>query len=132
MKKTTLVFVMILLAIAGMVTYYLYGGLNMDIQELLMFSGLILVLVFAAVIGIRRIKSLRNKQPAEDERSKSIMKRAASAAYYISLYSWLALMFLGDTTSMDISTFIGIGIMLMAVEFALSWVYYNYFSKPGV
>lgn len=131
MKKVILVFVLIIFVIAGMVTYYLYGGMDMDMQEVLMFAGLVLVVAFAFIFGIRRIRSLRNKQPVEDERSKGIMKRAASTAYYVSLYSWLALMIFSDKTSMEMSTFIGMGIMLMAVELALAWVYFNYFAKPS-
>ena len=129
MKKVILIFVMILLVIAGMVTYYFYGGMKLNVNELLMGVGLVFVLGFAAILGVRRIRSFRRSEPLEDELSKRVMKRAAATAYYISLYTWLAMMFFSDKVKMDISSFIGVGIMIMALIFALSWVYHNFFSK---
>ena len=91
--------------------------------------GILLVLAFAVFLGIRRFRSIKKSQPPEDEMLKNVLKRAAGTAYYLSLYSWLAMMYFSDKIEMEISSFIGLGIIIMAVEFALSWVYYNFFGK---
>lgn len=129
MKKTIFIFLVIILVIGGMVTWYFYGKVEFNLQEILMLAGVLLVVAFAFVIGVRRIQSLKKSQPPEDELSKGILKRASGTAYHLSLYTWLALMFLSDETKMELQSYIGIGIMLMAVEFALAWVYHNYFVK---
>lgn len=129
MKKAILIFVMILLVAGGMAVYFVYAGASYDPKEILMIGGVVLVLLFAAFVGVQRIRNVRKSQPAEDELSRQIMKRAAGTSYYLSLYSWLALMFFSDKTKMEISSFIGLGILIMAIEFALSWVYFNFFAR---
>lgn len=129
MKKAIFVFIIAGLVIAAMLLWYFSGGFNVNWQEISMLAGLVLVISFAVILGVRRIRSIRNNQPAEDEMSKGVVKQAASTTFYISLYSWLALMFFSDKSEMETSTQMGIGIMLMAVEFALAWVYFNFFGK---
>ena len=129
MRKAILLFVVIFAVLGGMLVWFIFGDGFHDPKELLMLGGVALVLVFAAVLGIRRIQSVRKSQPPEDELSKSILKRSAGTAYHLSLYTWLALMFFSDDTQMEMSSYIGLGIMLMAVEFALAWVYHNYIAR---
>ena len=129
MKKAILIFVIVALVLTAMGVYFFFGEFEISVQDIGMVAGLILVITFAVILGIRRVRSLRKSQPAEDELSKVVLKRAASTAYYDSLYSWLALMFFSDKTEMEVSSLIGVGIMLMAVEFALAWLYFNFFGK---
>lgn len=129
MRKAIFIFATVALVIGGMVTYYIYGDFEMNKQELVMLIGLVLVISFAILLAVRRIRSIKKNQPPEDELSKVVLKRASSAAFYISLYSWIAVMFLSEKVEMEVSTLIGAGIMLMAVEFALAWVYFNFFGK---
>ena len=129
MKKSLLIFMLVAFVIAGMVMYYLYAGATFNVQELFMVSGLVLVILFAMILAVRRIRSLRKNQPAEDELSRSVMKRAAGTSYYLALYSWLVLMYLSDRIDMDNSTLIGLGILIMAVEFAIAWIWHNYFGR---
>lgn len=129
MRKAILIFVLVATVLGGMATWFFLSEGEFYWQEIGMMTGLILVLAFAIILGIRRIRSVRKNQPPEDELSKNVMKRAASTAYYISLYSWLALMMFSDNFDLEVSTLIGIGIMFMAVEFALAWIYFSYFSK---
>jgi len=129
MRKVLLLFVLIL-TVAGTFALWLTSGEGfIDPKEMTMMGGLALIIVFAVFLGIRRIKSLRRSEPPEDEMSKRILKRTAATSYYLSLYTWLALMFFSDTTELEISSFIGLGILIMAIEFALAWVYHTYFAK---
>ncbi len=126
-----MIFVLVGIILAGLGVWLVLGEFEINLPEMGMMGGLILVITFAIILGIRRVRSVRNNQPAEDELSKVVLKRAASTAYYISLYSWLALMVFSDSIKLEVSTLIGVGIMLMAVEFALAWVYFNFFGKTN-
>lgn len=129
MKKAIVIFILVGTVLAGMAVWFFNGGFEINVQEIGMLAALILVITFAVILGIRRVRSVKKNQPAEDELSKGVLKRAASTSYYISLYSWLALMLFSDKIDMEVSSLIGLGIMLMAVEFALAWVYFNFFGK---
>ncbi len=126
--KTKTLFVLL---VAGVVTlslgawlYYSQAG-SFELMDVLQI-GIILILVsFALILGIRRLKSERRGEPAEDEYSKKVMQKAAATAYYISLYLWLALVFFNDKFSLETESLIGNGIIGMAILFALCWVYYK-------
>lgn len=128
MKKAIVIFILIFTVLAGIVVWFFNAGGFPEPKELLMLGGVVLLLGFSALIGVRRIRSVKKSQPAEDELSKGILRRAAGSAYYLSIYSWFILLYFSDNTEMQMHSFIGLGIMIMAVEFALAWVYHNYFS----
>jgi len=54
------------------------------------------------------------------------MRKASSLAYYISLYLWLLIMFLSDKLNYETHTIIGMGILGMAVVFAVCWLIVNF------
>jgi hypothetical protein len=83
--------------------------------------GLVLV-GFAIYKGISRARSAARKEPAEDELSKSILLKASSLSYYISIYLWLFIMYISDKVKWETHTLIGAGILGMAVIFSLSWL----------
>ncbi len=87
------------------------------------------VLAFAIVVVFRRLKSAKQKLPAEDEMSKRILQRSTATAYHLSLYMWLAFMFFEERIELERSTLIGAGILGMAIIYALSWVYHSYIRK---
>ena len=111
MRKAIFIFVIAGIVLAGVTAWFFLGEFEIFWQEAGMIFGLVMVISFAVALGIRRIRSIRKNQPPEDELSKVVLKRASSTAYYVSLYSWLALMILSDTLEMDVSTLIGMGIM---------------------
>ena len=128
MRKAILTFVVIILVLAGLTTYFMHNP-EINIEHIFTLSGMVLVLAFAFIVGWRRFRSIRKDQPSEDEFSKRILNRSASTSYYISLYTWLALMLLSDRIDIPVSSQFGLGILVMAVIFALSWFYYNYTGK---
>ena len=87
------------------------------------------VLAFAIVVVFRRLKSAKQNLPAEDEMSKSILRRGAATSYYVSMYMWLAFMFFEERIALERSTLIGAGILGMALIYALSWVYHMYIKR---
>jgi hypothetical protein len=120
---------MVVLAVALIVSlfYWLvfYPG-RMDLQEILMIGGLVLVVGFALFLAFRRLSDAKNKTPGEDEMSKKIMRRGAATAYYLSLYLWLVIMMFEERIQLERNSLIGTGILGMAILWVLSWIYHRY------
>jgi hypothetical protein len=54
------------------------------------------------------------------------MQKTAAWSYYVSLYLWLAIMYLSDKFKYETHTIIGAGILGMAVIFAICWLVFNF------
>ena len=108
----------------GMLAYYFMEGSLLK-KDILMFGALILLAVFAIIIGVKRFMGERRGEPAEDELSKLLRQKAGATAYYVSLYFWLALSYIFSTKDIDTESAIGTGIIGMALIFALSWIYHR-------
>jgi peptidoglycan/LPS O-acetylase OafA/YrhL len=86
---------------------------------------ILVVVAFAVFLAVKRILSVRRGEPAEDEMSKRILQRTAATSYYVSIYCWVALIWVSDTRKLEAHTAIGAGILVMALVYALSWFYYK-------
>ncbi len=115
MKKTIILFVLSLSVLGGIYAWLKVNPEPPDIYEILQFSIVILLVVFAVVLGIRRIKSQREGLPPEDEMSKKILKIAAARAYYFSLYLWLILMYFANEGKVATESLMSTGILGMAL-----------------
>ena len=126
--KTRTSFVILLIGVVtlslGAWVYYSKND-SLEITDLMQYAIIVVMLAFALIIGIRRLKSERRGEPAEDELSKKIMQKAASTAFYISLYWWLVMSYLSDNWEMETGSVIGRGILGMALIFVLSWFFYK-------
>ena len=98
---------------------------SLEIADLMQYAIIVVLVAFALIIGIRRLKSERRGEPAEDELSKKIMQKAASTAFYVSLYWWLIMSYLSENWEMETGSVIGRGILGMALIFVLSWFFYK-------
>jgi hypothetical protein len=121
MKKTVITFV-----IAGLVliTFILWGlttRFTWDPANILMVAGGVIVVGFAFGLGINRLRSLKRKEPVEDELSKKTMIKASSLSFYISIYFWLGVMYVSDRIDLESHSLIGAGILGMSIIFFLSW-----------
>jgi peptidoglycan/LPS O-acetylase OafA/YrhL len=108
----------------GAWVYYSKKG-SLELVDLSHYVIVFVLVALALIFGIRRLRSERRGEPAEDELSKKIMQRAASTAYYVSLYWWLVLAYLSNNWQKETESLIGTGIVGMAIIVALSWVYYK-------
>jgi peptidoglycan/LPS O-acetylase OafA/YrhL len=126
--KTKTFFVLLVIGILtlslGAWVYYSKKG-SLELVDLSHYVIVFVLVALALIFGIRRLRSERRGEPAEDELSKKIMQRAASTAYYVSLYWWLVLVYLSNSWQMETESLIGTGILGMAIIVALSWVYYK-------
>ena len=126
--KTRTSFVILLIGVVtlslGAWVYYSKND-SLEIADLMQYAIIVVLVAFALIIGIRRLKSERRGEPAEDELSKKIMQKATSTAFYISLYWWLVMSYLSENWEMETGSVIGRGILGMALIFVLSWFFYK-------
>lgn len=87
----------------------------------------LIILVFALIVYKRGNSDLKNGFPLQDERSKRVMEKAASKAFYVSLYLLLAVGLLSDTLVpfRDVSQATSVTVGFMALIWAGLWAYYN-------
>ncbi|MCK9638820.1 MAG: hypothetical protein M0R39_02845 [Prolixibacteraceae bacterium] len=128
MKRGILIFILAALVLIASGFWIFSLKSNLDFRELISVPIILLIVLFAVFIGIKRIKSMKRGQPAEDELSKKVLIRTASLSYYVSIYWWLVLGFFSDKLTLENHTLIGIGILGMAVIYALSWIFFNYWG----
>jgi peptidoglycan/LPS O-acetylase OafA/YrhL len=129
MRKAIVIAVLAVLVTVTIIIWFVKSGASLDIKGSSMIFIQVVVLGFAVFVVFRRLKSARQKLPAEDEMSKGILRRGAATSYYVSLYMWLAFMFFEEHIDLERSTLIGAGILGMAVIYALSWVYHSYIKR---
>ncbi len=122
MKRTVLMFVISALVLATLGLWALKGHLAGNIPEIVQAGIVLLVVGFAVFLGLSRLRSHRLGEPGEDELSKTVMTKASSLAYYVSIYLWLFVMYISDKTTLEAHTLVGAGIAGMAVVFVLCWL----------
>lgn len=122
MKRTILIFVLVAIVIATAVLWFVNSDFEAKPEEILMVSGLVIIIGFALFLGVQRLMSSRRKEVPEDEMYRKQMVKASSLSYYISIYFWLVMMYISDKVEMETHTFIGGGILGMAIIFFLSWL----------
>lgn len=126
MKKAVIVFIVAALVLATVGLWIFSSSGNFKPADIASFGIIILVVVFAVFIGIKRLTSAKRGEPPEDELSKKVMRKTSSLSYYISLYLWLAIMYFSDRFTYETHTIIGVGILAMAVVFAVCWLVINF------
>ncbi len=122
MKRAILIFILSALVIITSVFWFANAKINLNLGLIMQFAVLVMVVGLAVFIGVKRLRSVRRGEPAEDELSRRIMVKASSVSFYISIYLWLFIMFFSERIDLPNHTLIGIGILGMAVVFVLSWV----------
>jgi peptidoglycan/LPS O-acetylase OafA/YrhL len=122
MNRTIIIFVIAAMVLITLILWIMEKQLSINTQEMLMIAVPLIVVGFAIFVGIARAKSLLRKEPIEDELSKTVMTKASSISYHVSIYLWLFIMYMSDKTTMPTHSLIGAGILGMAILFVLSWV----------
>jgi peptidoglycan/LPS O-acetylase OafA/YrhL len=126
MKKAVLVFVIAALVLITCGIWFFSSSASFTPLNLFNFGVIFLVVGFAIYFGFKRLISAKRGEPAEDELSKKIMRKTAAMSYFISLYLWLALMYFSDRINLETHSVIGIGILGMAITFAICWLVFNF------
>ena len=129
MKKAIIIAVLAVLVTGTIIIWLLNSEAPRFPEGILMISIQIVILVFAVMFVVKRRRANREKLPAEDEMSKKILIRSTASSYHVSLFMWLVVMYLDDKVNLECHELVGAGIMGMALIFAMSWIYYNYFRR---
>jgi len=87
----------------------------------------IIILAFAVIVYKRGYVDVKKGFPLRDERSKKVIEKASSMAFYVSLYLLLAIGFLSDDIIKfrDVSQATSLAVAGMAILFGVFWAYYN-------
>ncbi|KPL15116.1 MAG: hypothetical protein AMS23_01275 [Bacteroides sp. SM1_62] len=127
MKTKTIFVILILLIITLCLGAWLFNAQkgSLEIMDALHYAIVLILVAFALIIGIQRLRSQKREEPAEDEYSKKLMQKASSLAYYLSLYLWLAFIFFHEDLQLETESLISTGILGMAILFAVCWFYYK-------
>jgi peptidoglycan/LPS O-acetylase OafA/YrhL len=126
MKKAIIVFLVAALVLIATGLWIFSSSGNLKSFDLLTFGIIILVVGFALFIGFKRLTSAKRGEPAEDELSKKILMKTAAWSYYISLYLWVAMLFIKDRVSLDTEELIGAGILGMALSWVILWLIFHF------
>ena len=126
MKRAVLVFVLAAMFVATTALWFFSKTNKITTVDIVGLGVILLVVGFAVFIGYKRLTSAKRGEPAEDELSKKVMLKTSSLSYYISLYLWLVIMYFSDKLKIEIHTILGIGILGMAVTFAICWLVFNF------
>ncbi|MDX9929381.1 MAG: hypothetical protein RBS37_05960 [Bacteroidales bacterium] len=122
MKRTAIALLVSILVLASALLWFSTSRESIGGFELSQFLVILLLVGFGFYFAYRRFTSARRGEPVEDEMSKKEMMRASSLSYFISIYLWLAIMYISYETEMDTEVLIGTGIIGMALIFAICWI----------
>jgi len=87
----------------------------------------VIILVFAIFVFRRGNRDMKEGYPLKDERSRKVIEKASSLAFYVTLYLLLAIGWLSDDIIKfrDVSQATSLAVAGMAILFAVFWAYYN-------
>lgn len=126
MKRPVIIFIVAALVIISTGLWFYNSMQGFNSMDLLQFGVIFMLVAFALFLGIKRLRSVKRGEPAEDELSKKVLQRTAAISYYISLYIWVFLIWLKDRVTFDTEELLGTGILAMAVTFGITWLVLNY------
>jgi peptidoglycan/LPS O-acetylase OafA/YrhL len=125
MKKIIPVLVVSLLVIGATILWISGSEFSLPTAEIVQFIVIFLLVGFGIYVAINRLRSVRRGEPAEDELSKRILQKASSLSYYISLYLWVAMIYIKDRITVDTEVLLGSGILGMAVIWAVLVIWFK-------
>jgi ABC-type transport system involved in multi-copper enzyme maturation permease subunit len=125
MKKSHLALVISAVVFITAIIWLLSIKKPISVSEISQFGVIAVLIGFGIYFGLKRLKSEKRGEPAEDELSKRVLQKASSASFFISIYLWLAVMYVSDKTTMETHTLIGTGILGMAILFFICWIFYK-------
>jgi len=126
MKKEISMILLAILVVITVVFWFTSTAKEINLGVITMYGAIILVVGFALFVATSRIKAVKSGLAPEDELSKKILQKTAALSYYVSLYWWLILMYFSDRIKLENHTLIGVGILGMAILFAVIWFFFNF------
>lgn len=125
MKKVIPVLVVSLMVMGTTLLWISGSSFSMPVLEIVQFAVILLLVGFGLYVAIYRLRSVRRGEPAEDELSKKILQKASSLSFYISLFLWVAMIYIKDRVTVDTEVLLGSGILGMAVIWVVLVIYFR-------
>lgn len=122
MKKSYLAIIVSVLVLIPLGFWIYNSGYTSGGKGILGFAVILLIVALGLFAVIRRLISFKRGEPAEDELSKKITRKASSLSYYISLYLWLFIYYISENKEIESHVLFSWGILSMAVIFAICWL----------
>ena len=126
MKKTMVIFIVAAMVLVTTGFWFFTSRSAFKPADMVMYGVIIVVVGFALFVGYKRLTSVKKGEPVEDELSKKVLQKTAALSYYISLYLWLAVMYVSDKRDYETHVLLAAGILGMAVVYAICWLVYNF------
>ncbi len=126
MKKGMIIFAVAALVLLTTGLWLTSARGTLKTFDLLNILVIVLVVAFALFIGYKRLSAAKRGEPPEDEMSRKVLLKTAAFSYYISLYLWVAILFIKDRINLDTEEILGAGILGMAITWAVCWLIFNY------
>lgn len=126
MKKSVIIFILSIAVVFTLSLWHVKSGTQLDMEIFLLYTIILIILIWGIYVGVSRIRSQMKGHPAEDEFSKKIMRKASSFSFYTSIFAWLILSFINDQFQFETHTVIGGGILLMVIIFVGYWTLFHF------
>ena len=88
------------------------------------------VIVFLFLLGIinayKRYRNRKDGYPEEDEMTRKISRKSAALSFYVSLFLWLALLYINGREAIEPELLFGYGILGMALVFSIIWTFISF------
>jgi len=84
-----------------------------------------LLVAMGLYVAFSRLRRVYRGEPVEDELSKKILQKASSLSFYISLYLWVAMIYIKDRVTVDTEVLLGSGILGMAIIWVILVIYFK-------
>jgi hypothetical protein len=94
-------------------------------SEIIFIVGIAILFIVSIFFAIKRLKNRKQGLPEEDELSKKIVNKAGAKSFFVSLFLWLALLYIHNHTTVDTELLFGYGIMGMAFIFITFTIIFN-------
>lgn len=120
--------VVLVLVVGGFLLYLLSPNTKFERSSVLLLIPFIIIVLFAVFILYDKMKNFKSKIVSEDELTKKLKLKAGNTSFLISIYIWLLLYYIHGEYIQEDYLF-GIGIMGMALTYALSYLFYSKFGK---
>ncbi len=123
--------VMVILGLA----VYLMSGIPPTFDEIMLSVVVMVVVVLAFVVIVKRFRAYKSGLPAEDEMSKKIFQKAGYYAWLFAIYAALISRFIGEEVAERtgdwslVGTYMTVAVILGSALFF--FVTYFYFSRKG-
>ena len=94
-------------------------------SEIIFVAAIVILFIVSIFFTIKRMKNRKQGLPEEDELSKKIMNKAGAKSFFVSLFLWLALLYIHNHTTVDTEILFGYGIIGMAFIFITFTIIFN-------